>query len=44
MHTGEYEQRIGDVYDILKAGSEGAGERTENTAAEVKAAMKINYF
>ena len=40
----EYEQRIGDVYDILKAGSETARQAAAKTVAEVKAAMKIDYF
>ncbi len=40
----EYEQRIDDVYDILKKGSETAKEEAAKTLAEVKAAMKIAYF
>lgn len=40
----EYEQRIDDVYDILKKGSETAKEEAAKTLAEVKAAMKIDYF
>ena len=40
----EYEQRIGDVYDILKAGSETARQEAAKTVTEVKAAMKIHYF
>lgn len=40
----EYEQRIGDVYDILKAGSEVAKEAAAKTLSEVKHAMKIDYF
>ena len=40
----EYEQRIGDVYDILKAGSEVAREEAAKTLSEVKHAMKIDYF
>lgn len=40
----EYEQRIGDVYDILKAGSEVAKEEAAKTLSEVKHAMKIDYF
>lgn len=40
----EYEHRIGDVYDILKAGSKVAREEAQRTLAEVKAVMKINYF
>ena len=40
----EYENRIGDVYDILKKGSETAKREAEKTLAEVKHAMKIDYF
>ena len=40
----EYENRIGDVYDILKKGSEIAKHEAEKTLAEVKHAMKIDYF
>lgn len=40
----EYEQRIGDVYDILKKGSEVAKEEAAKTLDEVKHAMKIDYF
>ncbi len=40
----EYEQRIDDVYDILKRGSEVAKAEAAKTLDEVKAAMKINYF
>lgn len=40
----EYEKRIGDVYDILKQGSEVARAEAAKTLDEVKAAMKINYF
>ena len=36
----EYENRIGDVYDILKKGSEIAKHEAEKTLAEVKHAMK----
>lgn len=32
------------VYEILKAGTEKARKTTEATLADVKAAMKINYF
>ena len=38
----EYEQRIGDVYDILKAGSEVAKEEAAKTLSEVKHAMMID--
>ena len=40
----EYEKRIGDVYDILKKGSEVAKEEAAKTLDEVKHAMKIDYF
>ena len=40
----EYENRIDDVYDILKKGSETAKAEAEKTLAEVKHAMKIDYF
>lgn len=40
----EYENRISDVYDILKKGSETAKAEAEKTLAEVKHAMKIDYF
>lgn len=40
----EYEKRIPDVYDILKAGSMRAYDTAQKTLDEVKAAMKINYF
>lgn len=40
----EYEKDIPAVYDILKKGCEHASEVAKETMAEVKAAMKINYF
>ena len=40
----EYENRIDDVYDILKKGSETAKAEAEKTLAEVIHAMKIDYF
>lgn len=40
----EYEQRIGDVYEILLKGSMAAREEAAKTLAEVKRAMKIDYF
>lgn len=40
----EYEKDIPAVYEILKKGSEVARERAAQTMAEVKRAMKINYF
>lgn len=40
----EFEKDIPAVYEILKNGSEVARERATQTMAEVKRAMKINYF
>lgn len=40
----EWEQNIEAVYEILKKGSETAEAVAAQTLAEVKAAMKINYF
>ncbi len=40
----ELEKDIPAIYDILKAGTEAAREVAAKTMAEVKAAMKINYF
>lgn len=40
----EYEKDIPGVYDILKKGTEAARAEAEKTLAEVKAAMKIDYF
>lgn len=40
----EYEQNIPEVYRILKEGSIKAQKAAAATLAEVKAAMKINYF
>lgn len=39
-----YEQRIDEVYEILKEGSKKASEAANETLKEVKEAMKINYF
>ncbi|MEI3553833.1 MAG: tryptophan--tRNA ligase [Alistipes senegalensis] len=39
-----YEGRIGEVYEILRKGSEKARATAAATLAEVRAAMKINYF
>ena len=39
-----WEQRIPDVYDILKEGTKAAKAKAEQTLHDVKAAMKINYF
>ena len=40
----EWEQNIQGVYEILKKGSEVAEAVAAQTLADVKAAMKINYF
>ena len=40
----EYEQDLGAVYEILKAGTANAKEVAAATLAEVKQAMKLNYF
>ena len=40
----EFEKDIPAVYEILKKGSETAREVAAQTLAEVKRAMKINYF
>ena len=39
-----YEGRIGEVYEILHKGSEKARATAAATLAEVRAAMKIDYF
>ena len=39
-----WEQRILDVYDILKAGTEVAEKKAAETLHDVRAAMQINYF
>ena len=39
-----WEARIPDVYDILKSGSEIARAKANETLADVRRAMKINYF
>ena len=40
----ELEQNIPYVYSVLKDGTEAARKKAAGTLAEVKAAMKINYF
>lgn len=40
----EYENRIGDVYEILREGTRVARETAAQTLAEVKHSMKIDYF
>lgn len=39
-----WENRIPDVLDILKAGSEAAQKKAAATLHDVRSAMKINYF
>ena len=39
-----YEARIGEVYDVLRRGSETARATAAETLAEVRRAMKIDYF
>ena len=39
-----YEGRIGEMYEILRKGSEKARATAAATLAEVRAAMKIDYF
>lgn len=39
-----WEQRIPDVYDILKHGSKAAQEKAAKTLHDVRSAMRINYF
>lgn len=39
-----WEQRIPDVYDILKHGSKAAQKKAAETLHDVRSAMKINYF
>ena len=40
----EYENRIGEVYEILRAGSEKARATAAETLRAVRRAMKIDYF
>ena len=40
----EFEKEIPAVYEILKKGSETARQTAAQTLAQVKSAMKINYF
>ena len=40
----EWEQKIPEVYEILKAGSEEAKHVAQQTLHNVRKAMKINYF
>lgn len=40
----EWEQKIPEVYEILKVGSEEAKQVAQQTLHDVRKAMKINYF
>ena len=40
----EWEQRLPDVYEILREGSKVAGAKAAETLHDVREAMKINYF
>lgn len=40
----QLEQNIPYVYEVLKKGTQAALKKAEQTLAEVKSAMKINYF
>ena len=40
----EFEKDIPYVYEVLKKGTEAAREVAAGTLADVKKAMKINYF
>ena len=40
----EYERNIPQVYEILRKGSEAARAEAAKTLAEVRKAMKIDYF
>ena len=39
-----WEARLPEVYEMLKKGSEIAERKAAETLADVRAAMKINYF
>ena len=43
-HRAEFEKDIPSVYEILRKGCEQAREVAANTMADVRRAMKINYF
>jgi tryptophanyl-tRNA synthetase len=40
----EFEQDIPEIYNILRRGTEKARETAAQTMAEVRRAMRINYF
>ncbi len=44
LRRQEYQKDIGYVYEVLKKGSEVAEAKAAQTLAEVKTAMRINYF
>ncbi len=44
LRRQEYQKNISYVYEVLKKGSEVAEAKAAQTLAEVKAAMRINYF
>ena len=39
-----WEQHIPEVYDILRKGTEAARQQGQQTIAEVREAMRINYL
>ncbi|OLA06309.1 MAG: hypothetical protein BHW12_07525 [Coprobacillus sp. 28_7] len=39
-----YEERIDEVYNILKEGTRKANQKANATLARVRKAMRINYF
>ena len=40
----EFAKDMGQVYDMLRKGSEKARQKASQTLSEVKSAMGINYF
>ena len=44
QRRNEWEKRIPEVYEILRAGSEIAKKKAEETLTDVRRATKINYF
>ena len=44
VRRAELEKDLPYVYEVLRKGTEAAREVAAQTLAEVKAAMKINYF
>lgn len=40
----EWEKRLSEVYNILKIGSKNAEKAAAETLADVRRAMKIDYF